>query len=75
MQKMKYQRKREKPLLIKEQALDYQTLQFVLNKNLREIKKDYGIFFTPEWVVDFMVNLIDIDKLQYSDITGKTDSF
>lgn len=61
---MKSQRKRERPLLIKEQALDYQTHQFVLNKNLRKIKKDYGIFFTPEWVVDFMVNLINIDKLQ-----------
>jgi adenine-specific DNA-methyltransferase len=37
-----------------------------MNNNLKEIKKDYGIFFTPERIVDFMVNLIEptryIDK-------------
>ncbi|WP_141266811.1 TaqI-like C-terminal specificity domain-containing protein [Thermodesulfovibrio sp. Kuro-1] len=63
MQKLKYAEIKEKSLLIKEQALDYKTQQFILNSNLKNIKKDYGIFFTPEWLVDFMVNLIDIDKL------------
>jgi adenine-specific DNA-methyltransferase len=27
--------------------------------NIKSIKKDYGIFFTPEWVVDFMVKMIN----------------
>lgn len=34
----------------------------ILNNNLKSIKKDYGIFFTPGHIVDFMVNLIDVTK-------------
>ncbi len=30
-----------------------------LNESIKNIKKDFGIFFTPKWVVDFMVELID----------------
>ena len=40
--------------------------QGIMNNNLKNVKKDYGIFFTPECIVDFMVNLIEptryIDK-------------
>jgi len=39
-----------------------------LDKSIKNIKKDFGIFFTPKWVVDFMVNLIDEKKLNSRDI-------
>ena len=42
--------------------MDYKVHQSIVNNNLKCIKKDYGIFFTPEWIVDFMVNLIDVTK-------------
>ncbi len=45
--------------------VDYKVHQDIVNNNLKGIKKDYGIFFTPEWIVDFMVNLIDVAR--YSD--------
>ncbi|MEM5803112.1 MAG: N-6 DNA methylase, partial [Candidatus Aenigmatarchaeota archaeon] len=61
MKSIKYQ-KREKPLLIREEVLDYKDHQLIVNNSIKNIKKDYGIFFTPEWVVDFMVNLIDFSK-------------
>ncbi len=35
----------------------------VINNRIKHIKKDCGIFFTPQWVVDFMVNLIDEKNL------------
>lgn len=63
MRKIKYQQKKYKPLLVREEALvDYKTHQHIVNNNLKGIKKDYGIFFTPERIVDFMVNLIDVTK-------------
>jgi len=36
--------------------------QTVINNHLRNIKKDFGIFFTPERIVDFMVGLIRTTK-------------
>ncbi len=42
--------------------MDYKVHQNIVNNNLKGIKKDYGMFFTPEHIVDFMVNLIDISK-------------
>jgi len=63
MEKIKYQQKRYKPLLVKEEALvDYKIHQSIVNNNLKSVKKDYGMFFTPERIVNFMVNLIDIAK-------------
>ncbi len=63
MKKIKYRQNRYKPLLVREEALvDYKVHQCIVNDNLKSIKKDYGMFFTPEWVVDFMVNLIDVAK-------------
>ena len=35
----------------------------VVNNKIKHIKKDWGIFFTPQWVVDFMVNLINENEL------------
>lgn len=32
--------------------------QVVVNNHIKNVKKDYGIFFTPERIVDFMVSLI-----------------
>ncbi|RLC48518.1 MAG: hypothetical protein DRH57_02020 [Candidatus Cloacimonadota bacterium] len=40
----------------------------VVNNNVeayftdQSIKKDCGIFFTPEWIIDFMTGLINYDK-------------
>ncbi len=39
-----------------------------INNKIKHIKKDWGIFFTPQWVVDFMLNLIDEDKLNLTDL-------
>lgn len=39
-----------------------------MNSRIRHVKKDWGIFFTPQWVIDFMVNLIDESKLNSTDI-------
>jgi len=39
-----------------------------LNNKVKSIKKDFGIFFTPQWVVDFMVNLIDESKLNFANL-------
>jgi len=35
----------------------------VVNNKIKHIKRDWGIFFTPQWVVDFMVNLINENEL------------
>ncbi|MCM8768393.1 MAG: N-6 DNA methylase [Candidatus Omnitrophica bacterium] len=63
MKRIKYQQKKEKPLLIREAALDYKVHQLIVDNKFKSIKKDYGMFFTPGWVVDFMVNLIDVKEL------------
>ncbi|EDP73194.1 site-specific DNA-methyltransferase (adenine-specific) TthHB8I, partial [Hydrogenivirga sp. 128-5-R1-1] len=39
-----------------------------VNNKIKHIKKIWGIFFTPEWIVDFMTNLIDENKLNLSDL-------
>jgi len=36
--------------------------QLALEANFEQIRKDYGIFFTPERIVDFMVGLIDAQE-------------
>ncbi len=39
--------------------IDIEVHAIVANNKVKHIKKDWGIFFTPQWVVDFMVNMID----------------
>ena len=39
--------------------VDIEVHAIATNNKIKRIKKDWGIFFTPQWVVDFMVNLID----------------
>lgn len=39
-----------------------------VNKQVKHIKKDLGIFFTPQWVVNFMIDLIDEDKLDLNSL-------
>ena len=34
-----------------------------ISEKIEPIKKDFGIFFTPQWVIDFMVGLIDVSLL------------
>ena len=36
--------------------------QYIMNENLKDIKKDIGMFFTPEWVINFMIDLISTEK-------------
>lgn len=41
----------------------------IIEKNkIEHIKKDKGIFFTPQWIIDFMVNLINEDILSKNNI-------
>ena len=40
----------------------------IVNNKVKKIKKDWGIFFTPQWVVDFMVDLISEDSLNLKDL-------
>ncbi|MBT9130765.1 MAG: Modification methylase TaqI [candidate division WS2 bacterium] len=63
MKEIKYRQKRYRPLLVREEALvGYKLHQDIVNNNLKSVKRDYGMFFTPEGIVDFMINLIDITK-------------
>ncbi len=51
------------PLLVKEEALQqFLSYQRALNDNLKSVKKDYGIFFTPQYIVDLMVSSVDIKR-------------
>ncbi|MBT9171538.1 MAG: Modification methylase TaqI [Actinobacteria bacterium] len=69
MREIKYQQKKYNPLFIREEVLiDYKVHQGIVNNNLKDIKKDYGMFFTPEWIVDFMINLVDVTKYTDKDI-------
>jgi adenine-specific DNA-methyltransferase len=58
--KIKYRQRKEKPLYIREDvASTLYTHQGIVNNHVKAIKKDYGIFFTPDKIVNFMVSLID----------------
>lgn len=48
--------------------IDIEDHAIVANNKVKHIKKDWGIFFTPQWVVDFMVNLIDESNLDTSSV-------
>ena len=50
---------RSDELLAKQEKtlMDYNLHQSIVNNDLRDIKRDSGMFFTPEWIVDFMVNI------------------
>lgn len=61
----------EKALLIKEDSFGYIQHRLVLEQRLSQVKKDYGLFFTPEWVVKFMVNLVDYKLLEEKIINGE----
>ncbi len=39
-----------------------------VSKRVERIKKDWGIFFTPSWVIDFMVSLIDERRLDMNSL-------
>ncbi|MCX7761522.1 MAG: N-6 DNA methylase [Candidatus Kryptonium sp.] len=61
----------EKALLISDETFSYVEHRLILEQRLSHIKKDYGLFFTPEWVVKFMVNLIDFKLLEDRSKTGE----
>ncbi len=48
--------------------VDVETHAALIDGKLRGIKKDWGIFFTPQWVVDFMVNMIDEDMVNLNEL-------
>jgi adenine-specific DNA-methyltransferase len=56
-------------LLIKEEAIrHYLSSQMTLPERLKTIRKDYGIFFTPQYIVDLMVSLIDLERFSGKEI-------
>jgi len=57
-----YEKEKSKQLLIREGITSTFAYQPAINDLLENDKKDYGIFFTPERIVDFMVNLIDTSR-------------
>ncbi len=66
IKKTTYGFNKDRSLLIKDHVFNsYQNHQIIVNNTVKNVKKDYGIFFTPERIVDMMVNLIDIRKLVY----------
>ena len=47
-----------KPVFRQEEVQgDYNLHQSIVNNSLKEVKRDTGMFFTPEGTVDFMVNI------------------
>ena len=65
MEEKKHRQSEYKSLLVREDVLkEYKIHQYMVNNNLKKIRKDYGIFFTPEHIVDFMVSLIDTTKFR-----------
>lgn len=61
--KISYKPKSRKPFLVRDGITSTLAYQPAINKQLQDTKKDFGIFFTPERIVDFMINLIDTDRL------------
>lgn len=51
------------PLVIigEEAIVNYNVHQYIVNENLKDIKRLWSVF-TPEWVIDFMVDLINVEK-------------
>ncbi|MFH2069984.1 MAG: TaqI-like C-terminal specificity domain-containing protein [Elusimicrobiota bacterium] len=60
--KVIHKQKRCKPSLIREGITSTLAYQPAINELFQNTKKDYGIFFTPERVVDFMASLIDTNR-------------
>ncbi|MFQ3675690.1 MAG: TaqI-like C-terminal specificity domain-containing protein [Endomicrobiia bacterium] len=58
-----YKQKKKKHFLVKEGITSTLAYQTIINSQIQHIKKDYGIFFTPEQIVDFMISQIDINRL------------
>ncbi|SNR83645.1 Eco57I restriction-modification methylase domain-containing protein [Desulfurobacterium atlanticum] len=48
--------------------IDIENHAVIVNHKIKHIKKDWGIFFTPQWVVDFMVDLIDEERLNINNL-------
>ncbi len=47
-------------------AMNAQTTEIV--KKVKDRRKDFGIFFTPEWVVDFMTGLIEREGMDFKNL-------
>lgn len=57
-----YKKEKSKPLLTKENISSAFAYHPAINDFLQNARKDYGIYFTPERIVDFMVRLIDTSR-------------
>jgi adenine-specific DNA-methyltransferase len=53
---------REKTLLPQNSILD--DCRSPQSLDLKSVRKDFGIFFTPKWVVNFMIDLININTFK-----------
>jgi len=50
------------------ERVDVETHTRTVSVRVKGIRRNWGIFFTPLWVVDFMVNLIEEERLGSSDL-------
>lgn len=49
-------------------GINVETHTAIVNSKVKHIKKDWGIFFTPQWVIDFMTTLIDEERLDINNL-------
>lgn len=57
-------------------SMDYRVYQNFAHNLFKNIKKEYGIFFTPEYIIDFMINLIEISEYRdYRDYRDKKEIY
>jgi adenine-specific DNA-methyltransferase len=47
---------------------NYKLLVNNINNSLKGVKKDYGIFFTPEWIVNLMINMINTNHFNKKNV-------
>ena len=50
------------------ERVDVETHTATVSRKVKGIRRDWGIFFTPLWVVDFMVGLIEEERLSSCDL-------
>ncbi|MBC7329472.1 N-6 DNA methylase [bacterium] len=69
MEEKEYELSSDEYILIKEEAIrHYLSSQTTFPDRLKSIRKDYGIFFTPQYIVDLMVSLIDRERFSNREI-------
>ena len=47
---------------VKKEIISLNDHENLINEQLKDVKKSYGMFFTPEWVVKFILEMIDFKQ-------------